>query len=133
MLVERYVKTVSIEANLMLELFRTQILPAALMDQKNRAKSLKALADLGVPPHPYVLESLKGLSDAIESAIHAVDEIAKVQNQSTDFGWEAKAKVFCEILCPKMDAARRAVDHIETLVDNALWPLPKYRELLFIV
>ncbi len=132
-LVERYVKTVSIEANLMVELFRTQILPAALADQKNRARSIKALADAGISPQPHVLESLKTFSHAIESAIHAVDEIVKVQNQSADFGWEAKGKVFCEILCLKMDAARRAVDYIETLADNALWPLPKYRELLYIV
>ena len=38
-MVERYVKTIQIEANLMIELFRTQILPAALLDQKRRAES----------------------------------------------------------------------------------------------
>lgn len=63
-----------------------------------------------------------------------MDEIVKVQNQSADFGWEAKGKVFCEILCLKMDAARRAVDYIETLAETTPFrQLPKYRELLYIV
>ncbi len=56
----------------------------------------------------------------------------KVQKQTQDLGWEAKAKVFCDLVDGKMEQARKSVDRLETLIDNALWPLPKYRELLFI-
>jgi len=132
-LVERYVKTMQIEASLMLELFRTQVLPAALHDQKRRSKALKNLADLGIQPSSHLLAGLKAFSDAAGAAAQAVDEIEKVLRQSADFGFEAKGKAYAEILDPKMEEARRLVDHLETLVDNALWPLPKYREMLFLV
>jgi glutamine synthetase len=132
-LIERYVKTQQIEANLMIELFRTQILPAALRDQKMRTESVKNLSELGIMASPHLMEEIRNLAFAIESAIVAVKQIEIVKGQSSDFGWEAKGKVYCEILGPKMEAARETVDHLETLVDNALWPLPKYRELLFIV
>ncbi len=116
----------------MIELFRTQILPAALHDQKRRTGAMKNLSTLGVSS-PHLLESIQRYAHVIESAIAAVDEIEKVQSQAEEFGWEAKGKAYAEILVPKMAAARVAVDRLETLVDNALWPLPKYREMLFVV
>lgn len=131
-LIERYVKTIEIEANLMSELFRTQILPAALCDQKQRAESIKHLSDLGISC-PHLLESIQMYAQILDSAMLAVNEIEKVQHQTEGFGWEAKGKVYAEILVPKMEAARSAVDRLETLVDNTLWSLPKYREMLFVV
>ena len=132
-LVEKYAKTMAIEAHLMIDLFRTQILPAALEDQRRRAQSLIALNSVGISSQPLVLASLKMLADAIETAVHAVNEIEKIREQSASFGWEAKGKVFAELLGQKMEAARVVVDRIEMLVDDALWPLPKYRDLLFVI
>ncbi len=129
-MVERYGKTIQIEINLMIEMFRTEILPCALIDQKRRAESIKSLMDLGLNPS---IEAIKSFAKAIEDAAHAIDEIEMMQNQSADFGWEAKGKTFAEIITPKMEEARHAVDRLEQLVDNALWPLPKYREMLFIL
>ncbi len=131
--VEQYAKTMNIEANLMSELFKTQILPAALQDQTNRAKSLAALKEAGLKAESHQIESLKAIAAAIEQAIGDIEEMEKVQKQTQDLGWEAKAKVFCDLVDGKMDQARKSVDRLETLVDNALWPLPKYRELLFIL
>ena len=131
--VEKYAKTMAIEANLMIELFRTQILPASLHDQKNRASSLQKLQKIGIDLPPHELQMLKTLVHAIEAAIPAVEGIEKVLAQVVDFGWEAKGQTFCEILGPKMEMARAAVDQLEKLVDHTLWPMPKYRELLFII
>ncbi len=130
--VEQYAKTMNIETNLMIELFRTQILPAALQDQKNRAKSLAALDKLA-ESSPIQLQSLKNLKAAIDEAISHIDDLEKIQSQTQDLGWEAKGKVFCELAAPRMEMARKSVDTLETLVDNALWPLPKYREMLYVV
>ena len=123
----------NIEINLMEELFRTQILPAALQDQKNRAKSLIALEKAGLKAGVYQSESLSALARAIDQAIADIDDLEKVQKQTHDLGWEAKGKVFCDLANPKMERARKSVDRLETLVDNSLWPLPKYRELLFCI
>lgn len=132
-LVEQYAKTLNIEMNLMRELFRTQILPAAIQDQKRRAKALASMKDLDLKPDIHQINALKELSSAIGQAIADIDEMEKIHSQAQDLGWEAKAKVFCELACPRMEQARKSVDVLETLVDNTLWPLPKYREMLFIV
>ncbi len=109
--VEQYAKTVQIEANLMIELFQTQILPAAQKDMLQRG----------------IKEPL------IDEAIQAASEIKKLLLQMQDMGWEAKGKILSELGTDKMENLRRVVDELEMVVDNALWPLPKYRELLFLV
>ena len=132
-LVEQYAKTVQIEANLMIELFRTQILPASLATQKNWAGSLHSLSELGIKPGPRLLDGLSTLAGTINDAIALIDEVERISKQASELGWDARAKVLCELATPKMEEARRMVDKLETMVDNAHWPLPKYRELLFLV
>lgn len=110
-MVEQYGKTMQIEAQLMLELFQTQLLPAAQKDMKQRG----------------IQEPL------IDQAIKVAVELKKLLSQMNGMGWEAKGKVFCELVGPKMRELRNFVDQLEEIVDNALWPLPKYRELLFIL
>ena len=131
-MVERYVKSFSIEAHLMIELFRTEILPAALADQKAKGEAIQAFSTVTTFSQPHLLKVLERIGYAIEIAIEAIDEIEKIEIQAIDFGWEAKGKVFAEILGPKMEKARAAVDELERWVDYDLWPLPKYRELLFL-
>lgn len=110
-MVEQYAKTMQIEAALMIELFQTQVLPAAQKDMRER-----------------------GLEEPlIEKAIQTAAELKKLLSQIVDMGWEAKGKVFCELIGPKMAELRTLVDQLEMVVDNALWPLPKYRELLFLI
>lgn len=110
-LVEQYAKTVQIEANLMLDLFLSHILPAAQKDFH-----------------------LRGIKNPLcDEALHIVHQIEQLYGQMKDFGWEAKAKVCAELILPKMKELRSIVDRLEQVVDNALWPLPKYRELLFLI
>ena len=132
-LVEQYVKTMAIEANLMIDLFRTEILPAALEDQKHRAKAIQMISELGVSVDAHLIDSIKHMVSLISSAIRAIDEIEKVQKQLIDLKWEAKGKAFCDVIAPKMETARHFIDEMETLLDDRLWPLPKYREMLFIL
>lgn len=126
---ERHAKELQIEIRLMIELFRTQILPAAQRDLSNRATCLKALDE----PNAELKKQVTEFSLLIAEAIRAVDELEQLLKQITDLGWEAKAKALSEVGSVKMEKARAFVDRIETLVDNSLWPLPKYRELLFFV
>ncbi|MGB7978760.1 MAG: glutamine synthetase III [Chlamydiales bacterium] len=108
--VEQYVKTVQIELHLMIELFQTQILPAAQKDML-----------------------LRGIQEPlIEEAVRTAAELNRLQSQTEDLGWEGKGKVCAELIGPKMDELRSIVDRLEGVVDSALWPLPKYRELLYL-
>lgn len=110
-MVEQYVKTMQIEANLMIEIFQTQILPVAQKDMM-----------------------LRGIKEPlIDQAIRSAGEIKKFQSQLVDMGWEGKGKIYCDLIAPKMAELRSFVDQLEMVVDNAMWPLPKYRELLFLI
>ncbi|MDP1608204.1 MAG: glutamine synthetase III [Chlamydiales bacterium] len=130
--VEQYAKIVLIEAKTMIELFRTQILPACLTAQEKWARSIHALVELKIEVSSRLKDGLETLSALIGEAVAAVDEVHRVMHQAEDLGWDAKAKVLAELVTPKMGQARSVIDQLEGLVEDALWPLPKYRELLFI-
>jgi len=130
-LYEQYAKEMDIECHLMIELFSTQILPAALEYQKIWAKSIKRIGDLKISEGNQK-KHLSLFSEQINGAIDAIDELELNLKQAQGLGWEALAKVFCELLLPRMEKARKAVDLLENQVDDSLWPLPKYREMLFI-
>jgi glutamine synthetase len=57
-------------------------------------------------------------------------EARKVANRLS--GTEEKAFAYCDTIKPYFDKIREHVDKLELLVDDELWPLPKYRELLFV-
>ena len=59
---------------------------------------------------------------ALEHAQHAAHEAGSVQDE---------ARAFCDDVIPAQNALRELADELETLVADDLWPLPKYRELLF--
>lgn len=126
-LIEQYAKTMNIELNLIIDLFRTAILPAALQDQKRRAEALKALP----AKQDAQRKALHTLATSISDAIVSVDQLETAQNQIEGLGWEAKGRAFADLIGPKMEKARVKVDRLEALVDNRLWPFPKYREMLF--
>ena len=120
---ERYVKVQNIEANCALDMARTMILPAAArylgeLEGASRSKGAVAVAD-------KVAALADGLVDAIhalEAAQHAAHEAGSVQ---------AEAAAFCDRVIPAQNDLRAVADELETLVSDELWPLPKYRELLF--
>ena len=120
---ERYVKVQNIEANCTLDMATTMILPAAArylgeLGGASASKGIKAVAD-------RVSALADGLVDAIhglEAAQHDAHEAASVH---------AEAEAFCVTVIPAQNAVRAVADELETLVSDDLWPLPKYRELLF--
>lgn len=130
---ELYIKIINIEAKLMVDIFRTQILPAAMEYQETVAGSIKALRDAKQTVPPVQVAALKRLSFVIAEAIEKVEILEKDREKASHLHSESKGKVFCERIAPKSREARKAVDELETLVDDRLWPLPKYRELLTIL
>jgi glutamine synthetase len=120
---ERYVKVQDIEANCARDIASTMILPAAVkyLGQLNAATSSRGIN--------AVCEKVSGLADslvdgiaALEHAQHAAHEAGSVQ---------AEAKAFATSVIPAQEKLRVVVDELETLIADDLWPLPKYRELLF--
>lgn len=122
---DEYAKIVDIEGQLMIDIFRTQLLPAALRYQKEVAEGV-ALVGRKVPMQSKMLGRL---TDLIERAIERVDAIEGALQEARRDG----ATVYCQKVRPACAAAREVVDAIEKEVDDELWPLPKYWELLFLV
>jgi glutamine synthetase len=120
---ERYVKVSNIEANCSLDMAKTMILPAAV-------KYLALLASAGSSKGvTHVTVTVAALADQLVDAIHALEH---AQHEAHEAGSvKAEAKAFHDVVIPAQNAVRAAADELETLVADDLWPLPKYRELLF--
>lgn len=132
---ENYGHILNIEMNLMLEMFRTQALPAAINFQKNLAQSIQTTGQV-LESSKYLTEQIKHLKDLtayIEEAVQRCEELEKARSKSQKLLLSERPKGLLEFGIPKAEAFREAVDQLEMFVDDQLWPIPKYRELLFVL
>ena len=121
---ERYVKIGNIEASCALDIARTMVLPAVVTYLARLQAASSSSRGINA-----ICERVSGLSDrlvddieALETAQHAAHAASSVQGEATAFVTE---------VIPAQATLRVVVDELETLVADDLWPLPKYRELLF--
>jgi glutamine synthetase len=129
---EAYVKTLNIEANTALMIARQMILPAALRYQKEVGESIAAAKAAGAS-QPAGLETFGTLVSAITDLQRNITALEKAQAHHGD-GSDAyaHAKHMREYVFPALNNLRASADKLETLVADDLWPLPTYREMLFI-
>ncbi|HEY8397519.1 MAG TPA: glutamine synthetase III [Flavihumibacter sp.] len=133
---EKYIKNVQIEARIMGELCTSHVLPAAVKYQNILINNIKGLKEIGLPESSWanqyqilekISEHINILSDLVEKMIEARKVVNAMDNTRTKaIAYESQVKA------PFFDAIRYRVDKLELLVDDANWPLPKYREMLFI-
>jgi glutamine synthetase len=120
---ERYVKIVDIEASCALDIASTMILPAAAryLGELNQAPSSKGIN--------AICQRVSGLADTL---VDAISELEHAQHAAHEAGSvRAEATAFATEVIPAQARLRTVVDELETVVADDLWPLPKYRELLF--
>jgi glutamine synthetase len=120
---ERYVKVQDIEASCAVDIASTMILPATAryLGELNRAPSSRGIN--------AVCEKVSVLADQLVDAVAALQHAQHEAHEATSVQGEAKA--FATTVIPAQEALRTVVDELETVVADDLWPLPKYRELLF--
>jgi len=126
---ERYCKDVNMEALQALAIAKTQLLPAAYTYQGKLAGIAASLKALGKNPHLGTLDTLTELVAQFE------DKIAKLEAAVGHHGASdllAEAKHFDHDVLPAMKAVREVADKLESICDDEIWPLPTYREMLFI-
>jgi glutamine synthetase len=128
---ETYVKTVTIEASMMVTIARTMILPAALRYQSEVAQAVTATKAAGVDNAPQ-MEHLRDLTGALGKFQGAVKSLDDALHHHADGDAFAHAKYARDAVVPRMAELRTLGDKLETLVADDLWPLPTYREMLFI-
>ncbi len=128
---EKYVKEVTIEANMMLMMARTMILPAAVEYQGRVAQTVATVKSAGIDPAAQA-EHLRELTEAISHFQAAIAALDKAVHHHPEGDAYAHAKYVRDAVLPKMTELRKWGDKLETLVADELWPLPTYREMLFI-
>ena len=135
---EKYVKKIQIESRVLGDLTINHIVPTALIYQNRLLKNLLGMKQI-FPEEEFDQLSLarknlvKEISEHVSSIKAMVKEMTlerKYANRIEDIrekAFEYEKKVF-----PYLEAIREHVDALEMEIDNEIWPLPKYRELLFL-
>ena len=128
---ENYVKTVNIEAQLMSMIASRMILPAAIRYQGEVAQAFTAAKTAGADTSAAgeVLKALSGTIADFQKALVALDKAMAHHAEGDAY---AHAKNMRDTIVPAMADLRKFGDKLETLVADDLWPLPTYREMLFI-
>jgi glutamine synthetase len=130
-LCENYVKTVNIEAKLTSMMAKTMILPAALRYQGEVATAVNATKAAGAD-NSAQLELLKSLTATIAEFQKAANSLDHALAHHAEGDVYSHAKYARDSILPSMAAVRTLGDKLETMVADDLWPLPTYREMLFI-
>ena len=128
--VEKWVKQLAIEADTMAVMARTLILPAALEHQRRTAAALAATTGAGVADAAGKAEltALVKLITEFRASIDVLEAEAAVEHENP----MAHAKHVKAKLKPAMAEVRRLGDLLQLDVAADLWPMPVYRELLFL-
>jgi glutamine synthetase len=131
-LLENYSKTLNIEANTTLSIARRQILPACIEYCARLAASAGTVADAGVTCKAIrkELEKVSALVDELSDAIEVLE--AAAAKAKTNGKVVQMARSYRDQVVGAMLAVRHAADTLETRVDDDLWPLPSYAEMLFL-
>lgn len=126
---EKYIKTVLLEARLTVKLAKTLIYPAAVRYQGQLAQSFANLKAAGFSGDTAVLEQVAKLSDSLYQSITTL-EADMGHNGAESLLQEAEH--LCHTVVPATHTIRRYADDLESIVADDLWPLPTYQEMLFI-
>lgn len=126
---EQYVLSIEVEAKLVVEMATTTIYPAAVQYLADLASTGVALGEMGLSLDNGVASAVTGEANAMMAAVSKLgDALEKEDFASTDEHMQ-----FCaNDIRGLMDEVREHADSLEELVADELWPLPKYREMLFI-
>ncbi len=123
---QRYCKVMHIETKALIEAFHAQILPAAIEWQKNLAESIKSIGSKA----PRQSALLKKVTQQIELAMGKAEALEKRRNHALSLDLDKQSLAFCDQVAPESDALRKEINALELLVDDRLWPSPKYSEML---
>jgi glutamine synthetase len=135
---ETYTKKIQIEARVLGDLSMNHIIPIATSYQSQLLRNVERMS--GVFPKEKasqlnarnlkLIEEIAEHTATIETQVEELVEARKVANKIADE--HQKAIAYHDTIAPMFDKIRYQIDKLELIVDDGLWPLPKYRELLFI-
>ena len=131
-LYETYTKTINIEAKVMIDMARKQILPAVIRYTKDLADTVLAVKEAGADASVQVM-TLNEISEKLVEARAALAVLERVTAEGASLKASGKdiAMYYRDTVTEAMNDLRRPVDELETMVDRKVWPIPTYADLLF--
>ncbi|MBO6005994.1 MAG: glutamine synthetase type III, partial [Paludibacteraceae bacterium] len=134
---ETYSKKLAIESRVLGNMAKNHIIPVALRYQSELIDNVIKMKELfGAKAETLsktTIDQIERISKCIDEIKTDIDKMTiareKADSLSTE---EAKANAYHDDVEPFFDVIRASADELEFIVDNEIWPLPKYRELLFI-
>lgn len=133
---EEYVKKIQIEGRVLGDIARNHVIPTAIRYQNTLIENVKGLKEIFGKEFETIGREQIGLIKEISEHIAAIN--AKVEEMTEErknanelLEIEKQAEAYCEKVKPYFDVIRYHSDKLELLVDNEIWTLTKYRELLF--
>ena len=135
---ETYVKTVQIEARVLGDLAMNHIIPVATHYQSKLIKNVQGMKDVFTAEkakrlssrNMKLIEEIAERTETIEQLVEELTDARRIANRIENI--QRRANQYHDTVCPKMEAIRQEIDKLEMIVEDGLWTLPKYRELLFI-
>ena len=134
---EKYKLKIQIESRVAGDIALNHIVPAALEYQRKLVETVRGMKDIYdekeykklSAPHRSLISSVSTHVSKLQSDVHIMIEERKKANNMVD-SLESSSH-YCDYVIPYLNTMRENVDSLEIIVDDELWPIPKYRELLF--
>lgn len=124
---EQYVLAIEVESRLALHIARTQIYPVAVRYLSELVQSQKVLAEAGLNPSAEVQNNCAALIANMQESAKALESAV----ENPPHGTNEHMRHCADTVLPLLEQLRAAVDGLEGVVDDNLWPLPTYQEMLF--
>ncbi len=134
---EKYSTTIDIEARVLADIARNHIIPAALKYQNRLIENVKGLKEIFTDKEYKTLAKdqlnlIATISENVSIIKVGVDELLGARDKARNTsGSQKQAEMYCNNVKPLFENIRTAADALEMLVDDELWPMTKYREMLF--
>lgn len=131
--VEEYINKIDIESRLVDEIATTQIIPASVKYQNKLIDNIKNLKSIGLDGEAENLKELvKNISENIKNVLSNIEAMKSERIKAHELDHSGAAHAYHYKVKPYFDIIRQSADNLEMLVEDKYWPLPKYRELLFL-
>ena len=129
---EKYYKTINIEAKTMLEMLKKDVLPSSVKFEEALCEVLCGKQKLKMDVKgSYEEKTLKKVADLKKSIVKDLEKMEKLLNENKESDPLKKAFFYRDKIIPLMGSVRKNTDELELITDRKYWPMPSYRELLF--
>ncbi len=133
---EIFVKKLQIEARVLGDLTTNHLIPTAISFQNSLVNNVMGIKELFPTEFETLgatqmrmIRKISGYVNQLHNEVHNIVESRRVANRVEDIA--KRADLYQETVFPHIDSIRVIADKLEMVIDDELWPLPKYREMLF--